>query len=236
SLTPGAIYAEAWRFAQTDVRGVLPSIQAPTIVLHRRGDPTERIEGGRYVAAAIRGARFIELQGGNYFPWLGDQDAVLREVATFLEELREEEAELDRVLATVLFTDVAGSTAKAAEIGDARWSELVARHHATVRTLLSRYRGREIDTAGDGFFALFDGPVRAVRCAQAVSDAVRPLGLEVRAGVHTGEVDLAGEKVTGIAVNIGARVAQLAGPSEVVATQTVKDLVAGSRLAFEDRG
>lgn len=236
SLTPGAIYGEAWRFAQTDIRGVLPSIQVPTLVLHRKDDPTERIEGGRYVASRIRGARFVELPGDNYFPWLGDQEAVLREVERFLATIRAEEAELDRVLATVLFTDVVGSTEKAAELGDHLWRELVARHHSAVRALLTRYRGKEIDTAGDGFFAMFDGPARAVRCAQASVEAVKPLGLEIRAGLHTGEVDTGGEKVGGIAVNIGARVREMAGASEILVTQTVKDLVAGSGLAFEDRG
>jgi class 3 adenylate cyclase len=208
----------------------------PTLVLHRTDDPTERIEGGRYVASRIRGARFVELAGENYFPWLGDQDAVLREVERFLATIRADEAELDRVLATVLFTDVVNSTAKAAELGDRRWREAMARHHSTLRALITRYRGREIDTSGDGFFATFDGPVRAVRCAQASVEAVKSLGLEIRAGLHTGEVEMAGEKVSGIAVNIGARVNRAAGASEVLVTQTVKDLVAGSGLTFEDRG
>jgi class 3 adenylate cyclase len=236
SLTPGAIYGEAWRFAETDIRGVLPSILVPTLVLHRTNDPTERIEGARYVASRIRGARFVELAGDNYFPWLGDHDAVLREVERFLTTIRDEEAELDRVLATVLFTDVVDSTAKTAELGDSRWRAVMASHHSTLRALITRYRGREVDTSGDGFFATFDGPARAVRCAQASVEAVKSLGLEIRAGLHTGEVDAVGEKVSGIAVNIAARVSSAASASEVLVTQTVKDLVAGSGLTFEERG
>jgi class 3 adenylate cyclase len=158
------------------------------------------------------------------------------EVGRFLAQLREEEASFDRVLATVLFTDIVGSTERAAQLGDRRWRELVERHHATVRALLARFRGVEVDTAGDGFFASFDGPARAVRCALAIVDAVRPFGLEVRAGVHTGEVETIGGKIGGLAVIIGARVAALASPSEVLTSQTVKDLVAGSGLTFEERG
>jgi class 3 adenylate cyclase len=178
----------------------------------------------------------VELPGGDHFAWAGDADAVLREVTRFLDTLREDEAALDRVLATVLFTDVVGSTAKLAELGDRGWRDLVERHDATVRAQLARYRGRELDTAGDGFFVSFDGPARAVRCAEAIVEAVKPLGLQIRAGVHTGEVETISEKVVGIAVNIGARLGALAGASEVLVSQTVKDLVAGSGLAFEDRG
>ena len=154
----------------------------------------------------------------------------------FLASVRAEEADLDRVLATVLFTDIVGSTEKVAELGDAGWRDLVQRHHATLRALLARYRGREVDTAGDGFFASFDGPARAVRCAEAAVVAVKPLGIEIRAGVHTGEVETIGDKIGGIAVSIGARIGALASPSEVLVSQTVKDLVAGSGLVFEDRG
>ena len=236
STTPGSILPDARRFAQTDLRGVLPSIQVPTLVMHRTGDPEEPVEGGRYLASHIRPASFVELPGVDHFPWAGDQTAVLREIERFLATLREEEAELDRVLATVLFTDVEGSTEKAAELGDRAWRELVERHHSTTRALLARYRGKEMDTAGDGFFASFDGPARAIRCAQAIIEAVRPLGLEVRAGLHTGEVETIDDKVGGIAVNIGARVGSMARASEVLVSQTVKDLVAGSSLTFEDRG
>jgi class 3 adenylate cyclase len=234
--SPGALYAEARRFAETDIRAVLPSIQVPALVMHRRGNTEERVEAGRYLAAHIPGARLAELDGPDHFPWLGDAAAVIREIDRFLGTVRAEEADRDRVLATLLFTDIVGSTEKAAELGDRGWRDLVGHHHTTVRALLSRYRGHEVDTAGDGFFATFDGPARAVRCAQAVTDAVRPLGIQVRAGVHTGEIETSGRTITGIAVNIGARIGARAGPSEVLVSQTVKDLVAGSGLAFEDRG
>jgi class 3 adenylate cyclase len=234
--SPGALYAEARRFAETDIRAVLSSIQIPTLVLHRGDNAEEHVDAGRYLGAHIPGARFVELDGPDHFPWLGDAAAVIREIDRFLGTVRAEEADRDRVLATLLFTDIVGSTEKADALGDRRWRELVDRHHATVRALLSRYRGQEVDTAGDGFFATFDGPARAVRCAQAVADAVRRLGIEVRAGVHTGEIETSGRTISGISVNIGARIGARAGPSEVLVSQTVKDLVAGSGLAFEDRG
>jgi class 3 adenylate cyclase len=180
--------------------------------------------------------RFVPLPGEDHEAFSGDQDALLDEIEKFLASVRDEEAEFDRVLATVLFTDIIGSTAKAAELGDHGWRSLVERHHSTVRALLSRYRGKEVDTAGDGFFATFDGPARAVRCAQAIVDAVQPLGIEVRTGVHTGEVEMIADKVGGIAVSIGARVGAMARPSEVLVSQTVRDLVAGSGLGFEYRG
>jgi class 3 adenylate cyclase len=236
SCAPGMVYREAWRFADTDIRGVLPSVQVPTLVLHRVGDPEESLEGARYLASHIPGARLVELPGSDHLPWIGDQSSVLREIETFLSVVHEEAAELDRVLATVLFTDIVGSTEKLAELGNQRWRRVVAQHHQTVRALLARYRGTEVDTSGDGFFASFDGPARAVRCAQAIVEAVRPLGLEVRVGLHTGEVDDLDGKIGGIAVNIGARVGAVAGPSEVLVTQTVKDLVAGSGLVFHERG
>jgi class 3 adenylate cyclase/pimeloyl-ACP methyl ester carboxylesterase len=234
---PGALYAEARRFAETDVRGVLSSIQVPTLVLHRTANSEEGpVEGGRYVASRIPGATFVELDGGDYWPWIGDHASVIEEIESFLATVREEEADLDRVLSTVLFTDIVGSTEKAVELGDRRWRELVAGHDAAVRALLSRYRGKEVDTAGDGFFATFDGPARAVRCAQAIVEAVKALRLEVRVGLHTGEVEATGNVVRGIAVNIGARIGAKARASEVLVSQTVKDLVAGSGLSFEDRG
>jgi len=236
SIAPGAAYSEAIRFGETDVRGVLRSIQVPTLVLHRTDDPEHWVDGSRYLAAHIPAATFVELDGSDHFPWAGDQGSVLREVERFLVALRTEEADLDRVLATVLFTDIVGSTGKVAELGDAGWRDLLERHHATVRALLARYRGREIDTAGDGFFASFDGPARGVQCAHAIMESLRPLGLGVRAGLHTGEVETIGGKVGGIAVSIGARVGAMARPSEVLVSQTVKDLVAGSGLEFEDRG
>ena len=194
------------------------------------------MEAGRYLGAHIPGASFVELDGADHFPWLGDAAAVIREIQRFLRTVHAEEADLDRALATILFTDIVGSTGKAVELGDRGWRELVDRHDTTVRALLSRYRGREVNTTGDGFFATFDGPARAVRCAQVVVDAVRPLGIELRAGVHTGEIEMSGRTISGIAVNIGARIGARAGPSEVLVSQTAKDLVAGSGLAFQDRG
>jgi class 3 adenylate cyclase len=190
------------------------------------------------VAGKILGARVVEQSsgGGHHLHWYARGDAIVDEVGRFLARIREEEALFDRVLATVLFTDIVGSTELAAELGDRRWREVVERHHSTIRTLLGRYRGVELDTAGDGFFASFDGPARAVRCALAIVEAVRPLGLEVRAGLHTGEVETIEGKVGGLAVNIGARVAAVASPSEVLVSQTVKDLMAGSGLVFRDRG
>jgi class 3 adenylate cyclase len=178
----------------------------------------------------------VELAGDDWPVWAGDQRELFDSIESFLLGIREEEAELDRVLATVLFTDIVGSTEKATAVGDRAWRELVERHHTIVRAMLGRYRGTEQDVAGDGFFATFDGPARGVKCAQAIVAAVRPLELEVRAGVHTGEVGTRGEKATGIAVNVAARIAALADPSEILVSQTVKDLVAGSGLRFHDRG
>jgi class 3 adenylate cyclase len=220
--------------SQIDVREVLPSIQAPTIVLHRLGDGDSKAAEGRYIAARIPDARFVELAGDDHAPWI-DSDQILDEVEEFLTGSRRAR-EVDRVLATVLFTDVVGSTEKAAVIGDAAWRELRTAHDEIVRAGLDRYRGREIDTAGDGFLATFDGPARAVRCACAVRDGVRAIGLEVRVGLHTGEIELVGARVSGIAVHIGARVAAAAEPGQVVASSTVKDLVAGSGIEFDDLG
>jgi pimeloyl-ACP methyl ester carboxylesterase len=218
-----------------DVRGVLPSIRVPTLLLYRTDDQDVHVEEGRYIASQITGSRFVELAGADHLMWTGDADAILDEIEGFLTGARRG-SEPDRVLATVVFTDIVGSTERAAALGDRAWRELLERHHATVRRELGRWGGREVDTAGDGFLAVFDGPARAVRCAAAVVEAVRALGLEVRAGVHTGEVELAGEMVSGIAVHIGARVAALAAPGEVLVSRTVVDLVAGSGLAFSDRG
>ena len=188
------------------------------------------------MASRITGARLVELPGQEHLPWVGDPDAIVDEVERFVVALGEIEAGLDRALATVLFTDVVGSSEKAAELGDRGWKELVEEHHRRVRGQLARYRGIEVDTAGDGFFATFDGPARAVRCATSIVESVAPIGLQVRAGVHTGEVETIDGKVGGIAVVIGARVGAAAGASEVLVSQTVKDLVAGSGLAFEDAG
>jgi class 3 adenylate cyclase len=236
SATPSSMSALEAIWAELDIRPVLPTIQAPALVLHRVGDPVEDLEAGRDYAARIPGARFVELPGSEWPVWAGDQSPLFAAVEGFLREIRDEAEELDRVLATVLFTDIVGSTEAASALGDRRWREVVERHHAIVRALLGRYRGTEQDVAGDGFFAAFDGPARAVRCAQAIVDAVRPLELEIRAGVHTGEVGTSDGKASGIAVNIAARVAALAAPSEVLVSQTVKDLVAGSGIGFVDRG
>jgi class 3 adenylate cyclase len=223
-------------WAELDIRPVLPTIQAPTLVLHRTGDPVEHVEAGRDFAQRIPGAQFVELAGHDWPVWAGDQKELFDSIESFLRGIREEEAELDRVLATVLFTDVVGSTEKATAVGDRAWRELVERHHTAVRAMLGRYRGIEQDVAGDGFFATFDGPARGVKCARAIMDVIRSLELEVRAGVHTGEVCMSGEKASGIAVNVAARIAALAEPSEILVSQTVKDLVAGSGLRFLDRG
>jgi pimeloyl-ACP methyl ester carboxylesterase len=233
--SPGAAMDLMRMNSEIDVRHVLPAIRIPTLVLHRAGDVFVDVSGGRYVAAHIPGAKYVELPGVDHPPFVGDAEAVLQEVEEFLTGVRPA-PEPDRVLATVLFTDIVGSTERAAELGDQRWRDLLGAHHAAVRRELERFRGREVDTAGDGFLATFDGPARAVRCARAIHDAVRPLGIELRAGLHTGEIELLGDDIGGIAVHIAARVAALAGPGEVLASSTVKDLVAGSGLRFEDRG
>ena len=216
---------------ETDVRSLLPVIQAPTLVLSRRDCTYYTVEECRYLAERIPGARFVEFAGADVLPWAGDSDAILRAIEDFLAEVRDEEGFFERVLATVMFTDIVGSTERVAALTDRHWREIVEQHHSTVRAMLARYRGTEIDTAGDGFFASFDGPARAVRCAQSIIDALRPLDLEIRAGVHTGEVETINRKVGGLAVAIGARVGSLAAPSEVLVSQTVKDLVA-DRPAF----
>ncbi|MGH7406846.1 MAG: adenylate/guanylate cyclase domain-containing protein, partial [Candidatus Methylomirabilales bacterium] len=205
------------------------------LLMHRTGDRDVSIEEGRWLAGRIPGARFVELPGDDHFPWVGDQDAILNEIQEFLTGVRPS-PESDRVLATVLFTDIVGSTEWAVRLGDRAWHDLLERHQALVRKELARFRGREVDTAGDGFFATFDGPARAIRCACTVRDGVRELGIEIRAGLHTGEIELAGDKVGGIAVHIGARVAATARDGEVLVSSTVKDLVAGSGIRFADRG
>ena len=234
SASPGAARALIAMNSEIDVRAVLPTIRVPTLVLHRRGDLDSRPEEGRYLAERIPGARFVELAGDDHVPWI-DADQIVDEVEEFLTGVRPV-AEPDRLLATVLFVDVVGSTERAAELGDRGWRELLASFYDAVRRELHSCRGREIDTAGDGFFASFDGPGRAIRCALAIREAVRPLGLELRTGVHTGECEVIGDKLGGIAVHIGARIAGEAEPGEVVVSSTVKDLVAGSRIEFEGRG
>ncbi len=219
---------------EIDVRHVVPSIKTPTLILHRTGDLVCHVENARWLSRNIEGAKYIELPGEDHVPWI-DGDDIMDEIREFLTGVREP-AEPDRVLATVLFTDVVGSTDRARELGDRRWRDLLERHNDIVRRDLERFRGREVDTAGDGFFATFDGPARAIRCARSVVDNVRTVGLEVRAGLHTGECELAGHAVRGIAVHTGARVASLAGPGEVLVSSTVRDLIAGSGIEFEDRG
>jgi class 3 adenylate cyclase/alpha-beta hydrolase superfamily lysophospholipase len=235
AASPGAALALARMAAEIDIRDVLPTVNVPTLVLHRTGDPSCPVEGGRYLAERIPGARLTELPGDDHPPGVGDTDSVVFGIEEFLTGSHQV-VEPDRVLATVLFTDIVGSTERAAAIGDQQWRALLGEHHTTVRRELGRFRGREIHTAGDGFLATFDGPARAARCAVAITRAVRPLGLEVRAGVHTGEVEVMDDDIGGIAVHIGARVAAVASPGEVLVSSTVRDLVAGSGLDFEDRG
>ena len=235
SASPGAALALARMNTQIDIRQVLPAIRVPTLVIHRTGDRDIDVGGARWMAVRIPGARYVELPGDDHLPWAGDQDALLREIEEFLTGVRHVDVS-DRVLATVLFTDIVGSTERAAAVGDREWRELLSRHHALVRREVERFRGREIDTAGDGFLVSFDGPARGIRCACAIRDGVRAIGLEIRAGLHTGECEVMGDQLTGLAVHTGARVAALAGPSEVLVSSTVRDLVAGAGLEFADRG
>jgi class 3 adenylate cyclase len=223
---------DAW--LELDLSEILPSIQVPTLVTHRTGDFIP-VEGGRYAAATIPGATFVELAGVDHVPWFGDSDALVAEIEEFLTGARHA-PEPERMLTTILFTDIVGSTERAAELGDARWRELLQAHDSAVRRELERHRGREIKTIGDGFLAGFDGPARAIRCAGAIRDAVRDLGMEVRAGVHTGECELLDGDLGGMAVHIGARVGACADPGEVLVSGTVKDLVVGSGIEFVDRG
>jgi pimeloyl-ACP methyl ester carboxylesterase len=217
-----------------DVRAIVPSIHTPTLVMHSEGDLACHVENGRYLAREIPGARYVEMPGADHVPWF-EPDLVLSEIREFLTGHRVALTP-DRFLATVLFTDIVGSTNRAAEVGDSRWRELLEMHNTLLRTQLDRFRGVEVNTAGDGFLATFDGPARAIQCAQEIQHQVRAVGLEVRAGVHTGEIERLGDDVAGIAVHIGARIAGLAGPNEVFVSRTVKDLVAGSGINFEDRG
>ena len=232
AMSPGAAAAYERLFWQNDVRSILPAIHVPTLILHREGDMPEH---NRYLADHIPGAEHVILPGEDHLPYV-DQEQITDEIARFVRSVRDEESSLDRVLATVLFTDIVDSTGTASRLGDRAWAELVERHHATVRSLLARHRGREVDTAGDGFFATFDGPARGVRCAQQIVEGVKPLGIQVRAGLHTGECSTIDGKVGGLGVVIGARVGARADPSQVLVSSTVKDLVAGSGFTFEDAG
>jgi class 3 adenylate cyclase len=236
AASPGAAIALSRMNREINASHALPAIHVPTLVIAKTEDADFPLPEVRDIASRIAGARFVELPGDEHFFWVGDYERMLDEIGRFVAEFRDQEAELERFLSTILFTDIVDSTERAAGLGDRRWRDLVQAHHMRVRGQLARFRGREIDTAGDGFFASFDGPARGIRCAQAIATSVRDLDLEVRAGLHTGEVEQIGEKVGGIAVSIGARVASLAGPSEVLVSQTVRDLVAGSGLAFQDAG
>jgi class 3 adenylate cyclase len=244
-----AYYARASRFAGTpgsalawfritndiDVRDVLPAIRVPTLVVHRTDDRAAPIDGARWMAERIPGATFAELAGEDHLSFAGDGDAIVDEVEQFVTGSRRS-PELNRVLATLLFTDIVGSTERAADMGDRGWTALLDDHRRVVRRELERFGGREIDTAGDGFLAAFDGPARGVRCAQAVREGVQALGIDVRAGLHTGEIEQLGDEIAGLAVHIGARVMAAAEPGEVLVSSTVKDLVIGSGIEFSDRG
>jgi pimeloyl-ACP methyl ester carboxylesterase len=235
SASPGAMRALWAALKETDVRAVLPTISVPTLVMHRTGDALVDVGNSRYMAERIPGAKLVEFSGEDHLWWFGDQDAIVDEIEEFLTGARHAQ-EPDRVLATVLFTDIVGSTERAVELGDSAWRQLLERHGEVVRRQLTRYRGREINTTGDGFLATFDGPARGISAALGIAEGVRPLGLEIRAGLHTGECEMIGDDVGGIAVHTGARVSALASPGEVLVSQTVKDLVAGSGIEFEDRG
>jgi class 3 adenylate cyclase len=217
-----------------DVRDLAPAIRVPALIIHRAADQVCHVENARFLARHIPGAKYMELPGADHAPW-ADGDQIVAEIREFVTGAREP-AEPDRVLATVLFTDIVTSTEQATRLGDRRSRDLVSEHHRLIRRELARFRGREIDTAGDGFLAAFDGPARALRAAQSIVHAVRPLGIQIRAGVHTGECEILDDKLVGVAVHVRARVAAAAGPSEVLATGTVRDLVAGSGIEFEDRG
>ncbi|HSS04867.1 MAG TPA: adenylate/guanylate cyclase domain-containing protein [Solirubrobacterales bacterium] len=222
-------------FLDTDVRGTLPLIQAPTLVLHRRGDKAVNYRAARWLAEQIEGSRYGELEGEDHFPWVGDSNAALEAIEEFLTGVRPGPAP-ERVLATVLFTDIVDSTRLATEMGDRRWRDLLEEHQKLVRDHLSRFEGREVKTTGDGFLAVFDGPTRAAECARAIADDMPSLGIEVRAGLHAGEVELMGDDVGGIAVHVAARIAALAGARTVLASRTVRDLAVGSSVAFDSAG
>ena len=235
AASPGAALAVMSMNRDIDVRRVLPSVRVPTLILHRVDEKVIDVEHARYLARHIPGARLIELPGVDHIFWIGDGDAILDEVELFLTG-RRQAVEPERVLATVQFTDIVQSTERAAALGDRKWREVLERFQSMVRETLREHRGREIDTAGDGFLAAFDGPARAIRCAAAVRDRARAQGIDLRAGIHTGECEIIGDKLGGIAVHTGSRVAGKAEPGEILVSQTVKDLVAGSGLQFAERG
>ncbi len=232
---PGAITALVrWEHA-LDIRAVLPTIRVPALVMNRVGDRIAELDEGRWLATQIPNATFVALPGIDHPPWAGDQGSVLQAISSFL-GVSQPPAEVDRVLATVLFTDIVDSTRKAVELGDEAWKHLLVSHDERAREVIGSHRGTYVDSTGDGLLARFDGPARAVRCALSLGEAMRPLGLQIRAGCHTGEVEIDGDRISGITVHIGARVGALAGTSQVWVSSTVKDLVAGSGLTFEDAG
>jgi pimeloyl-ACP methyl ester carboxylesterase len=235
AATPGAALAFYQMNIHMDVRDILPSVHVPTLVLHRAGDRMVYPQNGRYIADHISGARYVVLPGDDHLAWVGDREALVGEIEEFLTGTRHA-PETDRVLATVLFSDIVGSTAKAAELGDKDWKALLGRHDSSVRRQLQRFRGREVKTLGDSFLVTFDGPARAVRCAEGIIQDLQSLGLEVRAGIHTGEIEMIGDDIGGIAVHIASRIGAIAAAGEVVVSSTVKDLSVGSGIVFEDRG
>ena len=235
TASPGMMTQLAQMFLEIDVRDVVPSVHVPTLVLHRRHDMLVNVRHGRWLAEHLPNARLVELAGNDHSPWYGDTEAVLSEVQEFLTGTRYE-PEPDRVLATVLFTDIVDSTHTAAELGDARWREVLEGHQRSVQAALGRFGGRQVKSTGDGFLATFDGPARSIRCAHEVLGSAEPLGIRVRAGIHTGECEVMGDDIGGIAVHIAARVSALAEPGEVLVSRTVKDLVAGSGIEFAERG
>lgn len=235
ALSPSAARQYIEMMFDMDVRAALPSIQAPTLVIHRTGDRIVPVAAGRYLAEHIAGARYVEYPGDDHFWFLGEGvDSIVEDIVEFITGTRPV-VEPDRVLVTLLFTDIVKSTEQASQLGDHRWRELLDRHDAAVRRQLTRFSGREVKTTGDGFLATFDGPARAIRCACAIRDAVRTLGVDVRAGLHTGEVERRGEDIGGIAVHVAQRVSGLAGSGQVFVSRTVVDLVAGSGIKFSDR-
>jgi class 3 adenylate cyclase len=233
--SPSAAVALMHLNNEIDIRHVLPSIRVPTLVLHRVGDLRVNVEAGRFLGRSIAGAKYVELPGEDHVPWVGDVDRLADEIEEFLTGSRTE-VEADRVLATVMFTDIVGSTRRASELGDRRWRTLLDRHDYVLREEIARFNGKEVKTLGDGFLATFDGPARAVRCAMSIVEAARTLDIQVRGGVHTGEVEVKGDDIRGIAVHIAARVAALAASEQVLVTSTVRDLVAGSNLRFSNQG
>ncbi len=235
ATTPGSTKAIVRLIYESDVRDVLPAIRVPTLVIHRTDAAGFRVEHGRYLAEHIPAAKYVELSGADNLIWAGDQDAMVAEIQDFVTGIRPV-PDPRRVLATVLFTDIVGSTQLAAERGDSRWQLLLADHNRIVRRQLNRFGGTEVKVVGDGFLVTFDGPARAVRCAVAIRDEVRELDLEIRAGLHVGEIEVLSDDIAGLAVHIGARVSAMAGPSEILVSSTIRDLVVGSDLVFDDRG